>query len=96
MYFNDREKRRLLKVKTKLGDMWEGNLRRYHVTPHTAREIANRYNALVKAPETLSRETISYDVKNFFGKNGFVVENYGIGWKIYVSERLRDEERDRL
>ena len=64
MYFNDREKRRLLKVKTKLGDMWEGNLRRYHVTPHTAREIANCYNALVKAPETLSRETISYDVKN--------------------------------
>ena len=55
MYFNDREKRRLLKVKTKLGDMWEGNLRRYHVTPHTAREIANCYNALVKETETLSR-----------------------------------------
>lgn len=79
MTFNKKEATILLKAKNALSDMFDGNLKKYHVTPYTAHEIARCYNEIVQSRKT---STISQDVKNFFEKREFQIGVDGIGWKI--------------
>ena len=69
------------KVKAALEDMYEnGNLKRYHV-PSVAifRCIEDAYNTLAYRDYA---ETITTEVKDFFQRRGFKVEEKGIGWRI--------------
>ena len=65
MKFNKKESNILLKVKNALSDMFDGKLKKYHVTLHTAHEIAHCYNEIVQNRKT---KTISQEVKDFFEK----------------------------
>lgn len=79
MKFNKKESNTLLKAKNALSDMFDGKLKKYHVTLHTAHEIAHCYNEIVQNRKT---STICQDVKNFFEKRKFNISVDGIGWKI--------------
>lgn len=79
MTFNKKEKTILLKAKNVLSNMFNGNLKKYHVTPYTAHEIARCYNEIVENRRT---STISQEVKDFFKKRKFNISVDGIGWKI--------------
>lgn len=79
MTFNKKEETILLKAKSALLDMFDENLKKYHVTPYTAHEIAHCYNEIVQNRKT---STICQDVKNFFEKRKFQIVVDGIGWKI--------------
>lgn len=79
MTFNKKESRILLKAKSALSDMFDGNLKKYHVTLYTAHEIARCYNEIVQNRKT---STISQEVKDFFEKRKFQIAVEGIGWKI--------------
>lgn len=79
MTFNKKEKTILLKAKNTLSNMFDGNLKKHHVTPYTAHEIARCYNEIVQNRKT---STISQDVKDFFEKREFQIEIDGIGWRI--------------
>ena len=79
MTFNKKEKTILLKAKNVLSNMFNGNLKKYHVTPYTAHEIVRCYNEIVQSRKT---STISRDVKDFFERWKFQIEIEGIGWKI--------------
>lgn len=79
MTFNKKESNTLLKAKNALSDMFEGNLKKYHVTVFTAHEITRCYNEIVQNRKT---STISQEVKDFFKKHQFQIEIDGIGWKI--------------
>lgn len=89
---NKTETKRMLKMKETLEDMFDyGKLNKYRVSPYTAREIANCYNGIVK-DVTHSNVTGSSDVKNFFEKRGFLIEDMpdgSNGWNIYISNRLK-------
>lgn len=69
------------KVKAALEDMHEnGNLKRYHVpSAGVLHCIAGTYNAIVRRNYA---ETITTEVKDFFQRRGFKVEEKGIGWII--------------
>ena len=79
MPFNKKESNILLKAKNALAEMFDGNLKKYHVTLYTAHEIARCYNEIVQYWKT---NTISQEVKDFFEKRKFNIEVEGIGWKI--------------
>ena len=79
MTFNKKESKILFKAKNALEEMFDGNLKKYHVTPYTAHEIARCYNEIVRSRKT---STISQDVKDFFKKRKFNISVEGIGWKI--------------
>lgn len=91
---NKTETKRLLKVKETLEDMFDnGKLKKYGiVSPFCAREITNCYNGIVK-DVTHSTVTGFSDVKNFFEKRGFIIEDMpdgSNGWNIYISNRLKN------
>lgn len=79
MTFNKKESSILLKAKNALEEMFDGKLKKYHVTPYSAREIARCYIEIVQNRKT---STISQEVKNFFEKRKFNISVDGIGWKI--------------
>lgn len=79
MTFNKKESGILLKAKNALEDMFDGNLKKYHITPYAAHEIARCYNEIVQNRKT---STISQEVKDFFEKRKFNISVDGIGWKI--------------
>ena len=79
MTFNKKESNILLKVKNDLEEMFDGKLKKYHVTVHMAHEIARCYNEIVENRKT---KTISQEVKDFFEKRKFNIVVDGIGWKI--------------
>lgn len=79
MTFNKKETNTLLKAKKALESMFNGNIKRYHVTLYTAHEIARCYNEIVENRKT---STISQEVKDFFEKRKFQIVVEGIGWKI--------------
>lgn len=79
MTFNKKESNILLKVENALEEMFDGNLKKYHVTVYTAHEIARCYNEIVQNRKT---STICQEVKNFFEKRKFQIAVEGIGWKI--------------
>ena len=79
MTFNKKEKTILLKAKNVLSNMFNGKLKKYHVTVYTAHEIARCYNEIVENRRT---STISQEVKDFFKKRKFNISVDGIGWKI--------------
>lgn len=89
---NKTETNRLFKVKSALEDMFDNErLNKYGVVPYTAREIASCYNGIVKDVRH-STVTGSSDVKNFFEKRGFLIEDMldgSNGWNIYISNRLK-------
>lgn len=93
MKLNKTETKRLLNVKDTLEDMfYNGKLNKYGiVSPFVAKEIADCYNGIVKdiAHSTVTGFT---DVKNFFEKKGFIIENMSDGsngWNIYISNRIK-------
>lgn len=79
MTFNKKESGTLLKAKNALEEMFNGKLKKYHVTLYTAHEIARCYNEIVQNRKT---KTISQEVKDFFEKRKFNIAVWGIGWKI--------------
>ena len=79
MTFNKKESNTLLKAKNALEEMFDGKLKKYHVTPYSAHEIAHCYNEIVKNRKT---KTICQEVKDFFEKRKFNISADGIGWKI--------------
>lgn len=79
MTFNKKESNILLKAKNALDEMFNGKLKKYHVTLYSAHEIARCYNDIVQRRETT---TIVQDVKDFFEKRKFDISVDGIGWKI--------------
>ena len=79
MKFNKKESNILLKTKNALEKMFDGNLKKYHVTLYTAHDIARCYNEIVQNRKT---STISQEVKDFFEKRKFNIAIDGIGWKI--------------
>lgn len=79
MTFNRKEETILLKAKNALQEMFDGKLKKYHVTLYSAHEIARCYNEIVENRRT---STISQEVKDFFEKRKFQIEVEGIGWKI--------------
>lgn len=52
MTFNKKESNILLKAKCALEEMFNGNIKRYHVTPYTTHEIARCYNEIVQNRKT--------------------------------------------
>ena len=76
------EKKRMLKVKNILTNMYDGHLTRYNVSPFDVMQITNCYNELCNAKTTM---TLYENVKEFFETKGFIIENYSSGWKIYLS-----------
>ena len=91
MVLNKIETKRMLKVKSDLEDMFDnGHLNKYGVVPYTAKEIAMCYDGLIY-DVTHSTVTGSTDVKIFFEKRGFLIEEMeaSIGWNIYISDRVR-------
>lgn len=81
MTFNKKESNILLKVKNALEEMFDGKLKKYHVTLYLAHEIARCYNEIVENRKT---STISQEVKDFFEKRKFNVAIDGIGWEIIL------------
>lgn len=79
MTFNKKESNTLLKAKNALEEMFDGKLKKYHVTLYSAHEIASCYNEIVKNRKA---STISQEVKDFFEKRKFTIVVEGIGWKI--------------
>ena len=79
MTFNKKESGTLLKAKNDLEEMFDGKLKKYHVTVHMAHEISRCYNEIVQNRKT---STISQEVKDFFEKRKFNIAVWGIGWKI--------------
>ena len=79
MTFNKKESNILLKAKNALKEMFDGKLKKYHVTLYTAHEIVRCYNEIVQNRKT---KTISKEVKDFFEKRKFNIAVDGIGWKI--------------
>ena len=79
MTFNKKESNILLKAKDDLKEMFDGKLKKYHVTLYTAHEIAHCYNEIVQNRKT---KTISQEAKDFFEKRKFNIVVDGIGWKI--------------
>ena len=79
MTFKKKESNTLLKAKNALSDMFDGKLKKYHVTLYLAHEIARCYNEIV---ENRKASTISQEVKDFFEKRKFNISVDGIGWKI--------------
>lgn len=69
----------MLKTKDALEEIFDGKLKKYHVTVYTAHEIARCYNEIVQNQKT---STISQEVKDFFEKRKFQIVVDGIGWKI--------------
>ena len=87
--FNKSETSRIMKVKSALSDMFDGNISKYGMTPYDVKELALCYNGLVY-DVTHSTDTAILGVKNFFEKCGFLVEDSGTGtWDIYVSARMK-------
>lgn len=87
--FNKSETARIMKIKNALSYMFDGHLAKYGMTPFDVKELALCYNGLVY-DVTHSTDTSILDVKNFFEKHGFVVEDTGTGtWDIYVSARMK-------
>lgn len=84
MTFNDKELNILLKAKNALEEMFDGKLKRYHVTPYEAHEIARCYDEIVQSRKTF---TISQKAKNFFEKRKFNIVVDGIGWEIYMAKQ---------
>ena len=79
MKFNKKESNILFKAKNALEEMFDGKLKKYHVTLYSAHEIAQCYNEIVENRKT---STISQEVKDFFEKRKFNISVDGIGWKI--------------
>lgn len=79
MTFKMKESNILLKAKDALKEMFDGKLKKYHVTLYTAHEIARCYNEIVQNRKT---STICQEVKDFFEKRKFNISVDGVGWKI--------------
>ena len=73
------QKNKCLKVKADLERIFDGELKRYQLTPYEAQAIAENYNKIIQDGKT---ETIAENVKNFFSKRKFTVKSSGIGWII--------------
>lgn len=98
MEWNKTETKRLLKVKNILTEVWEGKLSKYKrtiPTSYIAHEIADCYNELANGESCV---VFKEDVKKFFEKYGFIIENEDcITWRIFVSDRhkeLYDKENE--
>ena len=79
MTFNKKESNILLKAKNALQEMFDGKLKKYHVTLYSAHEIVRCYNEIVQNRKT---STICQEAKDFFEKRKFQIAVEGIGWKI--------------
>lgn len=79
MTFNKKETNILLKAKNALEEMFDGKLKKYHVTPYVVQEIAYCYNEIV---QNRKATTICQEVKDFFKKCKFNISVDGNGWKI--------------
>ena len=79
MPFNKKESNILFKAKNALEEMFDGKLKKYHVTLYSAQEIARCYNEIVQNRKT---STICQEAKDFFEKRKFQIAVEGIGWKI--------------
>lgn len=91
MILNKVETKIMLKAKSALEDMFNnGNLNKYGVVPYTAKEVATCYDELIHN-ETHSTKTLCLEVKTFFNKLGFLVEESEnkCYWNIYISERAK-------
>ena len=73
------QKNKCLKVKADLERIFDGELKRYNLTPYEAQVIAESYNKIIQDGKT---ETITENVKSFFSKRKFTVKSSGIGWII--------------
>ena len=73
------QKNKCLKVKADLERIFDGELKRYQLTPYEAQVIAESYNEIITEGKT---ETITESVKNFFSKRKFTIKSSGIGWII--------------
>ncbi len=79
MVFSKKESHILLKVKNALEEMFDGKLKKYHVSPYVAQEIAYCYNEIV---QNRKATTICQEVKDFFKKCKFNIAVDEIGWNI--------------
>jgi len=88
---NKTETKRMLNVKSALEEMWNGKLRKYCITPYTAKDIAMVYSCIIHDISHCD-STINDDTKHFFEKMGFLIENItnGNGWNIYISKRMKE------
>lgn len=73
------QKKRLLKVKSDIESMFEGNLARFKFTPYMVELVLDVYGNLVNEQ---TAETICTEVKDFFAKRNFPVKEKGTGWEI--------------
>lgn len=72
--------RKVTKAKVALEDIfYNGNLKRYKMTPSEAHEAWDAMVGILNDGET---RTISERVKDFYVKYGFSVHEEGIGWVI--------------
>lgn len=76
---NIAQKKKLLKVKSDIESMFEGNLTRFKFTPFMVELVLDAYGNLVNEQPA---ETICTEVKDFFAKRNFAVKEKGIGWEI--------------
>ena len=73
------QKNKCLKVKSDLERIFDGELKRYQLTPFEALHIVECYNEIITDGKA---ETITESVKNFFNKRKFTVTAIGVGWII--------------
>ena len=73
---------KIFSVKKTLEDIYEtGNIRKYKLTPSDVFEVSYSFKEIKQRGLV---ETISENVKNFYQRFGYTVEQYGIGWKILL------------
>lgn len=72
----------MFSVKNTLEDIYEtGNICKYKLTSSDVFEILYSFKEIKQRGFV---ETISENVKNFYQRFGYTVEEYGIGWKILL------------
>ena len=71
---------KMFSVKNTLEDIYEtGNIRKYKLTPSDVFEVSYSFKEIKHRGFV---ETISENVKNFYQRFGYTIEEYGMGWKI--------------
>lgn len=96
---NKTQTKKMLRVKEAIEDIWEGNLRKYHIpSTYIAHDIAKVYDDILHL-HNHEGLTISEDTKNFYKRMGFVVEepdySTSIAWYITIlTKRQRDNMKE--
>ena len=84
MKLNKKQTKKMLSIKRILEDCYyNGNLRKYGLTPYSLDDLMRCYNGII---ETIEHEGLAMcsEVKVIFERKGFLIREEGIGWYISI------------